>query len=155
MEFRITEADLAQDKEDILAFWRENFPGWPEKKYLWFYESNPCSQALCCTIRETETGSLIGSAAVFPRRFIVQGEACIGGINGDLAVHKNHRLLGPALTLQRTILSASKGKAIDFVYGYPNKKAEPVLKRIGYKVIGNSTRLVRVLRSQNKVKEYI
>lgn len=155
MEFRITEADLAKEKKDILAFWRENFPNWPEKKFPWFYQGNPYRPAVCCTIRETETDSLIGSAAVFPRRFIVQGEVCIGGINGDLAVHKSHRSLGPALSLQKAIRSASKGKGVDFVYGYPNKKAEPVLKRIGYRFIGSGTKLVRVMRSHKKVKKYI
>jgi hypothetical protein len=155
MEYKVVEADLERDREALLSFWRENLPQWPEKKYDWFYRNNPLQPAVCCALRESADDTYVGLAAVFPRRFVVDGQVCTGGISGDLAVRKSHRVLGPALTLQRTIVATCEKRAIDFIYGFPNERAEPVQKRVGYRVIGTSRRMVRILRSYNKVKERI
>ena len=75
-------------------------------------------------LRRTE---LVGATGVGVRRF--QAFAVGGGaLLGDFFVHKAHRSLFPALSLQRTAADAARANAA-FVYGFPNQKALPVFRR--------------------------
>ncbi len=51
--------------------------------------------------------------------------------------------------LQREVISALKGETFDLIYSFPNKASEPVLKRTGYKILGEKIRLVKILKTQN------
>ncbi len=155
MSFTILKADLERDKGDILNFWKKNFSTWPQEKYPWFYENIPCGPSECWIVKETEKDTVIGSTAVFPRRFYVKGKYMLGGITGDFAMDKNYRTLGPALKLQKATISASNGNKYDFLYGYPNKLSEPVQRRAGFKIVGSTYRMVKILRSNNYVRRYI
>ncbi len=151
MRYSVVQADLQENRDEIVGFWQNNFPAWPRAKYEWFYEGNPSGSALCFIMRDSESGRVVGATAIFPRRFLVMGRPRTGGISADLAMDGTHRTLGPALKLQRAALPPTDRSPVDFCYGYPNRNAEAVLKRLGYKVLGTNRRLVRVLKSRTFV----
>jgi hypothetical protein len=148
-----------RDKSSIINFWKSNFPAWPTEKYSWFYESNPYGKAACWVLKDNEKDTVIGSTAVFPRRFFVNGHSLMGGITGDFAVDQEYRIVGPALQLQRACISACEKGDFDFLYGYPNERSEPVQRRAGFTKIGSTCRMVKVLRSseyfEKKIKSKI
>ncbi len=146
---------MEKNIDDILAFWKRNFPIWPEKKFTWFYKNNPCGRAACWIIKDTETDTVVGSTAIFPRKVFVKGECLLGGITGDFAVDTKHRILGPALQLQKAGISECNENQFDFLYGSPNEKSEPVQRRTGFKVIGSTYRMVKILRSNHYLKGHI
>ena len=149
----ISKADLIKDKGAIIGLWDENFPGLPKKRYEWIYENNPAGIPSCWLARKNE--SVIGSATVFPRRLFINGQSVAGGITGDFSVVKKFRLLGPAVALQKEIISNYIKEGFDLIYTLPNEKSVTVATRSGYSVIGDVVSLTRPLRSQSYLKERI
>ena len=155
MSYSILKADLRKDKEDISQFWKNNFSNWPQGKYLWFYENNPYGPAECWIVKEAEKNMIVGSTAVFPRRFLLKGKFMIGGITGDFGMDRNYRILGPALQLQKATLPSQNETQFDFLYGYPNDRSEPVQRRAGFRIVGSTYRMIKLLRSNNYVKRRV
>jgi hypothetical protein len=71
----------------------------------------------------------------------------------DLNVLTEHRSVGPALKLQRSLIDSTRERGIPLVYAVPSKNADPIMRRIGYRVVGRIERWVRPLRSEYKVRE--
>jgi len=148
MKFSIIRSSLQEDKSNIINFWKKNFPKWPEEKFSWFYEKNPFGPAACWTIKDAKSSLVLGASAIFPRRFFINGRSLTGGITGDFGVNPKYRIVGPALQLQKAGISACNEGVFDFLYGYPNKKSEPVQRRAGFKKIGSTHRMVKILSSE-------
>lgn len=143
--YRAEPAVLSRDRDEVLALWRDNL-GDPERhagKYDWFYRSDPFGPALLQLLRhDTAT---IGTCGVAARRMLWQGREIRAGLLADMAVAAQHRTLGPALMLEEALLSAATGR-YDVLYGFPNRKSLPVVRRLGYTVLGELSRHARVLR---------
>lgn len=155
MRYTVTKANLAGDAPAIVGFWKANFPEWPESKYSWFYQGNVCGPASCWTIRDNVDGGVVGSTGVFPRQFLIDGLPRAAGITGGFGVDGKHRVLGPAMMLQRSTVAACDEGLFEFLYGSPNKRSEPVQLRAGYSVVGRERRLVRVLRAEEYLSRHI
>lgn len=155
MSYTLVHMDLENDKKDVINFWKTNFPKWPEGKYSWFYEKNIYGKATCWIVRNSEGGGVIGTTAIFPRRFRLGDQVLLGYVTGGFAVDKNHRILGPALQLQRAVIASCTGEQIDFLYGLPNRLSEPVQKRVGFKVVGSTVRLIKVFRSYRYIRRVL
>jgi hypothetical protein len=96
-------------------------------------------------------GSIVGSAAVFKRTLYFNGLSVSAGVAGDFVVDLRHRAFGPALALQKRLLSDVFGDpAVRIVYGIPNEKAMAVFVRTGYSKVGTCDRYVKILRAENK-----
>lgn len=147
----ISKADLKKDKKDIIELWERNFPGIPKARYEWLYEGNPAGPAICWIAKKD--GEATGSAALFPRRLFVNGQAITGGIAGDFSVIKGFRGFGPALSLQREAVSNYVREGFDILFGFPNKYSEGILIRAGYTAVGDILSLTRPLKSQYYLKK--
>jgi hypothetical protein len=79
------------------------------------------------------------------RDFHAFGRPLKGGQAIDLNVDHEHRTIGPALGLQRAVVAAMASGEIDLAYGFPNRQSEPVLRRTGYRPLGDLQRWVKVL----------
>lgn len=150
MSYSVRKIELESGRDDVLGFWRENFPTWPSKKYNWLYEQNVFGRAGCWTL--LKENRVVGSAAVFPRDFIFRGRRLRGGITGDVGVDRRDRMMGPALQLLREIVDNS---SYDFIYGLPNRYAEPIHLRAGFRMLGTTVRMVRVLRADQYLAQRI
>jgi hypothetical protein len=91
------------------------------------------------------TTATVGTAGVGIRRIVVGDRELRAGLLGDLAVDRAHRSVMPALTLVREAKAWVLGE-LDLAYGFPNRAAEGVFKRVGYRTLGTIERYVRVLR---------
>jgi hypothetical protein len=143
--YRAEIAELPRDRDAVLALWHGNLgsPARHAGKLDWFYLHNPFGQPLLQLLRHD--GNVVGSCGVAPRRMLWRGREIRAGLLADMAVDAHHRTLGPALMLQESLLVAAADR-FDLVYGFPNRKSLPVVKRLGYAVLGEMPRYSRVLR---------
>lgn len=153
----VTEAgDVRRDRDVVLGVWRGHL-GRDErmrKKYDWFYLRCPWGEPTVALLRHAPTDSIAGAATAGARRFVWRDRALTAGVLVDLAVVTEHRALGPALALQKTLLAAGKAR-FDLLYGFPNPKAAAVFKRVGYASFGEIIRYVRVLRHARHVEKVL
>jgi len=136
-----------RERDAVIDVWRGNL-GREDRlgaKFDWFYLGCPFGEPLLRVLHHEPTGAAVGVAAAGPRRMLADGAALGAGVLVDMAVKAEHRSLGPALTLQKAILSAGVER-FQLLYGFPNPKAAPVFKRVGYSELAPLVRYARVLR---------
>ena len=147
MAYSVHPVDVATGRQRIADAWgdsdRESF----DSKFQWIYRDNPAGQASVWILHDEGSGRDVGLATLFPRLFRIRGRSVLAGIAGDLQVHEGHRQAGPALQLQRAVVQGAWERGIEFMYGFPNTLAEPVIKRIGFRRLGSRTRYVKILRT--------
>jgi hypothetical protein len=156
--YSIIPGDPRAHKRDVLALADRNLMvplQGREARYAKYYEQNPLGPPSFFLARDEESQGFVGMAAAFPTRLRVFGEVVPGAISGDFAVDKGHRGFGPAVALQRAVVSALDEDGIRCAYGYPNEYAEPIIKRVGYVDLGRLSRFVKVLRSRVVVDTYV
>lgn len=153
MSYLVVRADLAQDRGTILKFWHNNHQKPLDRKFQWIYEGNPHGRALVWLIKHGPSGDCVGMVSVFPRKLWVGGRTVLAGVMGDFLIHEGHRTAGPAVMLMRNVRTAVPAAGIDLLYGFPNKTAEPILKRAGFQRLGGLTRLTRVLKTRSLLKK--
>ncbi len=155
MNYLISMAELGKDIEKVVSFWKTNFDNWPEDKIHWFYEKNPEGEAICWKLEDDVLKMIIGTLVIFPRKFYINGDYTNAAITGDFGVDKKHRLLLPALKLQKACINYQKETQFDFLYGFPNKKSLPVQLRSGFTNIGEVVRLTKIYDFQFHISNYV
>jgi len=141
------EGDARADREAVLAVWRGNLgqDARMAAKYDWFYLRAPAGAPLLQLLRHAGSDAPVGVCAAGRRRMLRDADTLRAGVLVDLAVTPEHRSLGPALILQQGLFAAGK-RELDLLYGFPNPKAAPVFKRIGYRHVADMVRYARVVR---------
>ena len=145
--YQVGAGDATTDREAVLALWRGNLgqEDHMRAKFDWFYLGCPFGNPLLQLLRQGAESKPIGACSAGRRRMLWQGHELRAGVLADLAVTREHRSLGPALMLQQGLIDAAR-RELDLLYGFPNPKAVPVFKRIGYRKLGQMQRHARVLR---------
>lgn len=136
-----------RDRDTVLSLWRGNL-GQEARlaaKYDWFYLGAPAGEPLMQLLQHEPTGQAVGVCSAGRRRMCWRGREIRAGVVVDLAVAPEHRSLGPALILQQGLV-ATATEEFDLLYGFPNPKAVPVFKRIGYSHLTDIVRYARPLR---------
>jgi len=146
MDYRVEDGDLARDGDAAIAVWRASLGNSEGRaaKFEWFYRAAP-SGAYLQVLRAGPERTVVGTAGVGWRRMRRDGRELRGGLLADMAVLPGHRMLGPAMQLQRAASDRALASG-DFVYGFPNANAVPVVKRLGYAHVGDMVLYVRALR---------
>lgn len=144
--YSVCELNLEQNKNEVLNIWKQSGFNVPEAKYSWMYENNPYGPATGWLVRNSG-GQAVGVVALFPRGIRVKGELRSAALVGDFVITKEHRSLGPALMLQRAAVQSPAKHNFDFIYGIPNRQAEAVLLRAGYRQVGLTIRMTKPFRS--------
>lgn len=90
---------------------------------------------------------IVGFLALAPRPMCAGGRRLRAGVLSHLAIHPDHRSLGPALMLIESVLQAA-GDGFDLVYGIPNahQGASAALRRAGLRPLAGMERSVRIVR---------
>ena len=142
-------ANLQTDRATIVSLWVSNL-GHPERredKYDWFYLRNPAGEPHVLLARTpAENGVAVGVIGLGIRHMRLGDRLVEAGLLADFGVVAEHRTLYPAMLLQTSLRDRFLPQ-LGLIYGFPNPKSEPVVKRLGYKVAGRMVRYVRVLRS--------
>ncbi|MBP7569184.1 MAG: hypothetical protein KBA95_03880 [Acidobacteria bacterium] len=148
MAYRAERVALPTAEADVVRLWRENlsFGFDPALKYRWFYSESPCGSADVFLLlheagRDTRA---VGCAGLGRRRLWHRGTPLSASLPADLAVDRAHRLLAPALMLQRAVREHAT-RTSQLCYAFPNSHAAPVMERAGYKRLGRFRRYVRPL----------
>ena len=153
----LVEAGLpARDRDTVLGLWRGNLgqDARMTAKYEWFYLRCPHGEPLMQLLLDAPGQAHVGTASAGRRRLEWRGRELRAGVLVDLAVLPQHRSLGPALMLQQGLIAAA-GEALDVLYGFPNPKAAPVFKRLGYAQPAQLVRYARVLRHAGYLRERV
>lgn len=153
--------DIAAESPDsvraeLSKLWTENLqlPTSPEKHFEWLYRAPlvvPPSVIVLRTAPADGPGEIVGTNGYSIRQFqIGAGHSGQAAVSGDLAVTLAHRSLLPALRLVRAVRDLV---VTEFAvgYGFPNAKAEGVMKRAGFHVLGKTSRFARVLRHRDRI----
>jgi len=143
-------ADPLRDGDTVVAVWRDGQLGHADQhaaKFAWFYRQCPFGAPMVRLLHHAPSDTIVGTCAAGPRRMVAGGKALEAGVLVDIAVTPKHRSLGPAMIMQASLIEAS-AERFDLLYGFPNAKSLPVVKRLGYVVLGEMLRQARVLRSR-------
>lgn len=145
--YTVRPGDVVADREAVLAIWRGNLgvEARMARKFDWFYAGAPQGAPLMQLLVHGASAEPVGTCSAGRRRMCLGAQALEAGVLVDLAVTPEHRSLGPALMLQQGLFNAGRTH-LDLLYGFPNPKAVPVFKRIGYRALGQMERHVRVVR---------
>jgi hypothetical protein len=145
--YAVRAGDPDADREAVLEVWRGNL-GQDARmavKYDWFYLRAPAGAPLLQLLFHGDGETPVGACSAGRRTLLRDGVPLRAGVLVDLAVAPEHRSLGPALMLQQGLFAAGQ-RELDLLYGFPNPKAAPVFKRIGYRPLGEMIRYARVVR---------
>ena len=139
--YTISVADPLRDHHAILRLWAKNLPGASATRYSWLYNAGPASGLML----HAPDGQVVGATGLMRRTFQCFGDMLDAGQAIDLNVDRDHRSIGPALMLGRAVVDSVTRGELRLVYGFPNRQSEGVLRRIGYRTIGDLGRWVRPL----------
>jgi len=148
-KYAVRPADIVRDQGTVLGLWQQGFPAPNQQriKYDWCYGPTPVGVGRLYLLAHGVDGEVIGVQGIVPRRWLDQGETKAAGICADLLVDKNHRSIGPALSLVRQVIEIEQNLPdVEFLYGFPNPKSEALYRRAGYTKWGEITRYARPLR---------
>lgn len=144
MAYTISQADPLESRQAILDLWKQNFPAASESRYPWLYQTGRARSWLL----ETDDGATVGATGLMDRTIYSPEGVLRAGQAIDLNVDQNHRTVGPALSLARTLVQSARQEGYQLVYGFPNADSEPVLKRVGYRRLGVLQRWYKPLRCE-------
>ena len=127
----ISRADLSADRAELVdLLFKYSTVRSNVERYRWFYEDNPDGRAEVLLARDSQTGSIIGSGAVIPRKLYVGGALSVGAVMADFWIHPEHRSLGPAVRLQRACVERAAAMGCAF-FDLPQGNMPAVYKRMG------------------------
>ena len=146
-DYRVEPARLPEQAAAVIELWSQAL-GFAERRPLkldWFYLRNPAGQPrLLLLVHEAR---VVGVTGLGGRYLGWQGRELDAALMGDFAVDSHHRTLYPALLLQRAALEQGLARH-QLLYGFPNAKSLPVVRRAGYQVLPGMGRHARALRSE-------
>lgn len=144
--YRVTRARPADVRADLERLWSDNLhvDGGVRAKFDWLYRDAPVAADTVFLLHAGDDGA-VGTAGVGVREVQLGDQLARAGLLADLAVDKAHRSVGPALALVREVKTWATAE-FALMYGFPNKLAEGVFKRVGYQALGSIARYARPLR---------
>jgi len=104
-------------------------------------------------MRASENLPIIGTETVTYRDWFNGDKKFTIGIFGDFFVDQKFRSLGPALKLLRHSVDFAQQNNY-LVYGFPNRKAQPVFRRAGFKPANKLTRYAKVFKSREALEKH-
>ena len=160
MSYRVDTLEPEKHREQLLGLWSSSMTdpriaGVAAERFQWLYNGNPSGPTRTFVGMHVESESVIGCASVVSRRVVMSGRVADGGMLCDFAIDKKHRTAGPAIAIQRTVAKESVAAGLEFLFGYPNRGAVPIFKRLRWAFVGEASAYVKPLRSEYKVRERI
>lgn len=126
-----------------------------ERNYRWFFQAHAFSQLKLRVLRHREGDGerAVGVVAMIARHWQCAGAPAELALLGNLVVDAQHRSLGPAIQLMRDTLQMVS-TAVDFCYLLPNRKAEPLFKRLGAARLGELVRYAKPFHTRSLLQHH-
>jgi len=154
MKYYCRPFDLDEDRQIIENLWQRNLPKVPDLRFDWLYkDSYPATNIFSWLLFKGDNSC--GSISIFTRDFKFGDEVIPCGTFIDIIVDKSHRTMFPALTLVRAAVKGAQALGLDFLWAYPNEKAQPVFSRCGFKEIFQPARWSRIINFHSKIDLYV
>lgn len=153
-KFKIIQDDPQKFKTNILNFWKEYLPGTPPGRFEWM-ENNPAGPAIWLFAIEEKTGQFAGTISLFPKDLFLDGKKIKAAILGDIMVHHNFRVFGPAQALVKTAIAYQEQGKFDFLYTVPNMKSKKLVERAGFQSNGAIYSMVCPQRLYFLLEKYV
>jgi hypothetical protein len=149
--YSINSPDFKDVENDVLKLWENN--GYKNRKKLLDWAYGECQ--FKCPMHSsffvvTHDHSVVGCCGMVERRIKMGEKIYTGAYPNNFLIDKHHRSLGPALKVQKNVLTLGN---YQLVYAIPNAKSDGVLKRAGYKQIGKMERWVLVLKTEKYLRK--
>ncbi len=144
--WRITQPTVVELREPLLDLWHRNLPGASRDRFEWLYGTGRAEGLL---LGERHA---IGAAGLMHRRFAIEGKVIDGGAAIDLNVEECQRTVGPAMMLARAVIQLAEDNRLSCLYGFPIPRAAGVLKRCGYRQLGEVSNWTKPLRSESRLR---
>ena len=147
--YRVGRHDASAVGNILLRIWSANLTprANPRDKLQWYQDAPAGSTTVFLLECDTPggAGTYVGSGGLRLREFTRGKGRLKAALFADLAVQKEHRTVRPVLILQRAIREYTR-QHFHFAYGFPNRSAVGVYRRLGYHDLGLFPVYVRVLR---------
>ena len=147
-QWEVTQPDVASLRAPLLGLWQRNLPTAAEHRIDWLYGSG---RARAWLLGERDCAPA-GAAGLMLRRMSVAGRMVDGGAAIDLNVDQTQRSVGPALALVRAVTGAADREGRAVLFGMPNRSATAVMKRAGYREMGEFSCWTKLLSSEQKLQ---
>jgi len=132
----IEEVDSPATRERILELFRANRIPDPEERYAWLYRSKSYGDKLYTRVL-LHQDRIVGISTLMRVDHAGLSLGCLV----NLIVDEEHRTLGPALILEKQLLSLGcELLQPDLLITNPNRKADILPRRLGFQRIGQFTR---------------
>jgi hypothetical protein len=143
MAYSVAPTHTDSDRARMLALWERNLSFASPGRYDWLYASGVADGWLI----QPGDEEAVGSVGLMSRTFWIRGESRAVGQAIDLNVNREHRTVGPAITLMRKARDTARAKGMDWIYGVSNPGATRLVEqRLGYRQLGPLERWVCPLR---------
>lgn len=150
MSVILRRAELDSEAAALLSLLqRELSPSVDQRRLNWLYRVCPHGEAHVWVAAEADSRTLVGVAAVFPRKVIFGSGAVNGFVLGDFCVSARHRSLGLAVRLQRRCLEEVEQGGFVAGYDLPSNAMLAVYRRLGRQPGSQMVRLVKMLRADS------
>jgi len=147
METAIREGSLAADRLELMAGLRQHLnPKTDDARFAWMYQGNPHGAARVWVCTDRSSGAIIGSSALLPRYFHVNGERRLGCVLADSWMHPDYRYLGPAVALQRACIEPVRRGEYAIAYDLPQRSMIAVYRRLRIPVMDELVTYERIVR---------
>ena len=153
MNYKIVLADKnnAEHRQAIQRLWDNNLHYIGAGRFEWLYFNNPAGETITCLALTGDGGEVAGMASAMRRNFYLDGKCYTAVVAIDFAIDEEYRVFGPALQLQRSLAEFAWKQDVDLLMGFPNLAAQGILKRVGYRSIGESIRFTQLIRTHSKL----
>ncbi|MGV8048728.1 MAG: hypothetical protein AB2L21_00025 [Anaerolineaceae bacterium] len=155
MTYSIVQMDPNKHRHDLLSLWRDKGSVSIERRFDWLYQGNPCGPAKTYLAQDNTTSEIVGCGTIYPRMLYIGGRRLVLGIAADFIVKQSHRILGPAVKIQRAICDGARQAGFDLLLAFPNDSAKAIFKRVGYTPLDASKNYVKLLRTGLKISQLI
>ncbi len=146
-QWEVTQPDVAALRGPLLGLWHRNLPTAAEHRFDWLYGSGRARAWLLGEPGATPAGA----AGLMLRRMSVAGQMVECGAAIDLNVDQTQRSVGPALALVRAVSGAADREGRNVLFGLPNRSATAVMKRAGYRELGEFSCWTKPLCTEQKL----
>jgi len=145
--------DPLAHRDECIDLWSQQGRSKAENtmRFDWYYSRPAMSNVIMFALKyadEEGKDKIIGTITISAREWYVDEEVKKLAVLGDFFVDSNHRSLGPAVKLIRDAVAFAK-EEFSFIYTFPNRRSEPVAKRVGLKKLGVSPRYSRPFESRS------
>lgn len=155
MAYQIKAFNSIEDKDKIFALWREKSAKNFERRFEYMYGASACCQIKTSLLIDEKSKKAVGCVSLFTHTISLNSHNLKLGVNCDMFVKKEHRMLGPAVILLKSLLSDARSEGYHALLAMPNAMSASVFKRAGYTRIGELRRWVKIIDFEDKLTKVI